>query len=376
MKLSEVAADIQVKRSLVQMADSGRLGHAIMLHEDQGAGGLALAVALSQYLLCDHPSGGDSCGVCDSCRKVSRLIHPDVHFAFPVNTGSKSGSDRKPVSDTYLKEWRELFLSDAYFGEHKLYEALGMETKTGIISVAEAKRIIEVLNLTAMEGYYKIMILWRPERMNTEAANKLLKILEEPYDGTLFILVTESPEKVLMTIRSRCRLVRIPPMATNALASLLSERFALDAQSALSFAAVSSGSYGAAVAAIEGDEDCGEYSQIFMTMLSCALDKDLYGILGCAERIAALSSRQKQRSFCITASQMIRKIYLISNGMSDMAAVPDAQAYLLERAAQHAGKDFCPRIMEHINRAAMLIERNVSAKVVFCDLADRFYAYI
>lgn len=190
-----------------------------MLHEDEGGGGLALAVALAQYLLCENRHDGDSCGQCSTCSRVSRLIHPDLHFAFPVSASSRSSSDKKPTSENYMEQWRELYAANPYFTEQQLYDALGMESKSGNISVAEAKRIIERLTLTALEGYYKIMVIWLPERMNSEAANKLLKILEEPYEGTLFILVTQAPEKVISTILHgavicvcpRCRGRNLPP---------------------------------------------------------------------------------------------------------------------------------------------------------------------
>ena len=219
MRFADVIADGGIKARLSEMADSGMLGHALMLHEDEGGGALALTVALAQYLLCKDHKDGDSCGTCNTCSRVERLIYPDLHFVFPVNSGTKRGTDKKPTSDTYMAEWRALYAANPYFSEQQLYNALGIENKSGVIAVAESRKIIEKLTLTALEGYYKIMVVWLPERMNAEAANKLLKILEEPYDGTLFVLITHAPEKVMTTIASRCRCLRVPPMDTGELAA-------------------------------------------------------------------------------------------------------------------------------------------------------------
>ena len=149
MKFSEVIGNGTVASALSSMADSGRVAHAMLLYENEGCGALALALAYVQYLNCSNPSGGDSCGDCPSCRQMSKLIHPDVHFVFPVNKGPKT-SDDKPTSESYLKYWRELALADPYFTEADLQRAIGIESKNGLIAVAEAKSIISKLSLSSV----------------------------------------------------------------------------------------------------------------------------------------------------------------------------------------------------------------------------------
>lgn len=376
MRFSDVVADKGIKDRLVEMADNGMLGHALMLHEDEGGGALALAIALSQYLLCPGRHDGDSCGSCNTCSRTSRLIYPDIHFAFPVNSGSRQGGDRKPTSDTYLAEWRSLYASNPYFSEQQLYNALGIENKSGVIAVAEAKKIIEKLTLTALEGYYKIMILWLPEKMNTDAANKLLKILEEPYDGTLFILITHSPEKVMTTISSRCRHLRVPPLKAEQLAGVLSERHGLSVEEAVSIARMASGSYGKALEIISGEDGDSGFREIMADLVSASISGNLYAVLEAGERAAALPGREKQKAFCEYASSYIRNLFLVKSGMDSLADADSSTLATLSSLSSRIKDDFCDRIVPFIDRAYMLIERNVSAKTVFCDLCNRFYVYI
>lgn len=370
MKLRDTVTDSVLRSRLASMAGSGLLGHALMLHEDPGGGGLALAVALAQLLLCRNPQDGDSCGVCASCSKVSRLVHPDLHFAFPVC------SDRKLTSEAFLEQWRGLWAENPYFTEQEWYAASGSEGKSGAISVAEAKRIIERLNLTALEGHYKIMVVWLPERMNAEAANRLLKILEEPYDGTVFILVTQAPEKVLQTISSRCRFFRVPPMKPQEMAPFLEGRYGLSREQALSLAVASGGSFGMACALEEGRDDAAGAAALFRDLFTAASRKSLYDVIAAGENIAAVGSRDRQKAFCAYAAQAVRKIYMLRSSMEDIAGIPASEAAFYREAAARVPEGFCEKIIPHIDRAYMLVERNVNAKILFCDLADRFYTYM
>ena len=212
MRFADVIGNSTVVKALTSMADSGRIAHAMLLYENEGCGALPLALSYIQYLNCENPSEGDSCGECQSCRQMAKLIHPDVHFVFPVNKGPKS-SDDKPVSDSYIKYWRELALADPYFREADLQKAIGIESKTGLIAVAEAKSIIGKLSLASVADGYKAVVFYLPEKMNQETANRLLKLVEEPPEKTLFLFITHAPEKVLQTIFSRCQSVRVMPLS-------------------------------------------------------------------------------------------------------------------------------------------------------------------
>ena len=263
MKFSEIIGNASVARTLCSMADSGRVAHAMLLYENDGCGALALALAYVQYLNCENPSGGDSCGECPSCRQMAKLIHPDVHFVFPVNKGPKS-SDDKPTSESYLKYWRELAIADPYFMEADLQQAIGIESKNGLIAVAEAKSIINKLSLASVADGYKAVIFYLPEKMNQETANRLLKMVEEPPQKTIFIFITHAPEKVLQTIFSRCQSVRVMPLSKEEAAR---------------------------VEAIKPERDMEEHNQfmdMFSDLLRSIVSRDLTGTLECGESIAAL----------------------------------------------------------------------------------------
>ena len=166
MKFSEIIGHEDIKKVLVSMAHSGRVPPAMLFYENEGCGGLALALAFIQYINCRHRHDGDSCAKCPSCNKISKLIHPDMHFVFPVTSGPKADSSSKPTSDSYIRYWRELVLGNPYFLENGLYKALGIEGKSGNIAVAEAKAILDKLSFTSVEDGYKAIVTWLPEKMN------------------------------------------------------------------------------------------------------------------------------------------------------------------------------------------------------------------
>ena len=223
MRFADIIGNASVAKALVSMADSGRVAHAMLMYENEGCGALPLALAYVQYLNCANPSNGDSCGECPSCRQMAKLIHPDVHFVFPVNTGPKT-SDKHPTSDSYLAFWRELVLDDPYFAEVDLQKAIGIESKVGLVAVEEAKSIIGKLSLASVADGYKAVIFYLPERMNQQTANKLLKMVEEPPEKTLFLFITHAPEKVLQTIFSRCQSIRVMPLSKEEAAQVEARR--------------------------------------------------------------------------------------------------------------------------------------------------------
>ena len=252
MKFSEITGHEDIKKVLVSMADSGRVPHAMLFYENEGCGALSLAVAFVQYLNCKEHHDRDSCGECTSCHKVSKLIHPDMHFVFPVTSGAKADATSKPTSDSYVRHWRELAMQNPYFLESDLFKALGIEGKSGNIAVAEAKSILEKLSFSTVEDGYRSFIIWLPEKMNAEAANRLLKIVEEPPEKTIFIFITHAPEKVLQTIFSRCQSLRIPPQTKEEVAAALMKMTGTGEAEAGTIAGLSGGSIGKALSALRG----------------------------------------------------------------------------------------------------------------------------
>ena len=348
MRFADIIGNEKVAKALASMADSGRVAHAMLMYENEGSGALALAMAYLQYLNCANPSGGDSCGECPSCRQMSKFIHPDVHFVFPVNKGPKA-SDEKPTSESYIKYWRELAIADPYFTETDLQKAIGIESKSGLIAVAEAKSIIAKLSLASVTDGYKAVVFYLPEKMNQETANRLLKVVEEPPTKTLFLFITHAPEKVLQTIFSRCQSVRVLPLSKEEAAQ---------------------------VKALKPQEDRDEYDafmDLFSDLMNSIISRNLLGALECAEAMAVLDSREKQKAFCIFASECLRKIFMIQQNLPQIADIAPQEQEFYQKIAAGCGKKFCSRSIPNIEKVVSMIDRNVNAKMLFCDLVNRMF---
>lgn len=376
MRFADITGNEEARRALVGMADSGKVAHAMLFYENEGCGALPLILAYYQYLNCHDRRDGDSCGECPSCRKISRLIHPDLHFVFPVNSGSKVSASEKPTSDSYLKYWRELVLADPYFLESELYSALGIEGKSGNIAVAEAKSILEKLSLTSVEDGYKAVVVWLPEKMNAETANKLLKVVEEPPENTIFLFVTHSPEKVLQTIFSRCQSLRVLPVSKDQVAGVLHGQFGFSQEQSAVLAGLSGGSIGQALHLSGDNEENTRFMDLFADMLGSVMKKDLLSALEASEMAAALESREKQKAFCTFASDCIRKIFMVRQGVASIAGIRGEEMSFFTDAAKVCGVDFCVKASTFIDNASSLIDRNVNAKIVFCDLVNRMFLSI
>ena len=372
MKFSDIIGNAAATDALRSMADSGRVAHAMLFYENEGCGALPLALAYVQYLNCSNPHDGDSCGECPSCRQMSGLVHPDVHFVFPVNKGPKT-SDDKPVSESYVKYWRELALSNPYFMEADLQRAIGIEGKSGLIAVQEARSIISKLSLTAVADGYKAVIFYLPEKMNQETANRLLKMVEEPPVKTIFLFITHAPEKVLQTIFSRCQSLRVLPMSKEDIQEVLVERMGISPSEAQAKAAVAGGSVVAALGMIGDKEEYDRFMGLFSGLMNALTARDLSSALECGEQIAALESREKQKGFCTFAGECIRKIFMLQQNLPQIAVIPQEEEAFYSGMAQKCGRKFCSKTIANIEKVSYMIDRNVNSKILFCDLVNRMY---
>jgi len=328
MTFKQIKGNEVVVRALSGMVDSGRVPHAIMLHEDDGGGALAIAIAFLQYLYCHSHADGDSCGSCASCNKIAKMIHPDVHFIFPTTT--------QLTSDSYLRQWRELALANPSFTEAELGQALGIEGKITLIAVAEAKAILDKLSLSALEGGYRSVLIFLPEKMNQEAANRLLKLIEEPPALTQFLLITHAPEKVLQTISSRCQHIRVLP--DRKLQSMLA-----------------------------AGEDA--YGEIFAQLMDALLSRNLLLALESGESAAGLPSRESAGRFCAYVSERLRCIFLLQQGMSGLCDGSGLEA----RWAGKCSRTFPRLALKAVDRANLQISRNVNLKLLFTEMVNQMY---
>lgn len=321
----KVFGNTEIVSALSQMVESGHIPHAMLLHQDDGGGAFPLVINFLEQLYGGNP-------------RVGKLIHPDIHFVFPV-----AGAD-KPVSLQYIAPFRELVLQNPYFYENELYSAIGMEGKQAGISVNEARSILDRLSLSAVEGGYRTVVLYLPEKMNVQAANALLKMVEEPPRQTLFLLITQAPEKVLQTISSRCLHLRVQPLSPEADAEVHAREAA-----------------GNAV-----------LQDLFHDLLDALVARDLLKALETGEAVADLKVREQQKTFCRMASEDLRRIFMLQKAVS-LARLPQGQEDYYRRMASALKPNFPRKALESLDRALLLLERNVNQKILFTDMVNQLY---
>ncbi len=372
MKFSDIIGHSKLKAQLINLSKEGRVSHAMMFCEDQGYGALSLALAFAQYNCCPNKSENDSCGGCPSCNKIQKLIHPDLHFALPVNNTKKISSEKKPVSDHFIDSWREAVIENPNLTEQDWYDKIGVENKRGLIGVSEAALILKKLSLRSFEGGDKYMFVWLPERMNQEAANKLLKLIEEPPPGTYLFLITQSPEKIISTIISRCQIIRVLPLEIEILGEKLAEEFTLPKEDGLFWAKISGGSISKARDSIKDSIDVSANQDLLIRLLEGCFAKDLVSVISVWEEIA-MSGREKQKQFCLYSLEFIRRTYMYSIGLQEVSNTPSDQKEAVYNWSKKIKPTFYTKGYDAINGAMADIDRNVNSKHIFSDLSNRFF---
>src|SRR6185437_1168210 len=273
MLFAQIAAPIALKKRLLEMASTKKVAHALLFLGNEGGPQLPLAIAFAQYLLCQHPTSTDSCGTCASCVKISKLAHPDLNLVFPIAL-----SKDVRFSDHLVAEFREAFLSFPYLNLNDWFNALDAENKQPIIAKDESNEIIRKLSYTSYEGRGKVMLIWMPEKMNTEAANKILKILEEPPEDTFFFLVSSASDGLLPTIISRTQLIKVNAPTVNEIATVVSVSFGLAQGHAQQVASISQ--QNPREAFLLADENIASTQNfiLFQTFMRCCLRFDAFKI--------------------------------------------------------------------------------------------------
>jgi len=372
MRFSAIIGQQKVKNQLINLSRDGKVSHAILFCEEQGYGALPLAIAFAQYNSCPNKSEHDSCGTCATCNKFQKLIHPDLHFALPVSSTKKVTSDKKPVSDHFIEEWRLSVIENPNLTEQDWYEKIGVDNKLGFIGVNEASLILKKLSLRSFEGGDKYMIVWLPERMNQEAANKLLKLIEEPPAGTYIFLVSQAPEKIIPTIISRCQIFRIAPLEIEELGNKLALEFSISEEDSIFWAKISGGSISKAREIIKDSvEESSNHLQLIRLLEGC-VEKDMVRVISFWEELA-LTSRERQKQFCFYALEFIRRVYMISLGIQEISNTPGSQREIVSQWAKRIKPAFYLKGYDAINGALSDIDRNVNSKYIFSDLSNRFF---
>lgn len=366
MQFKDIIGQQDVKTRLTTSVKENRISHAQLFFGPEGSGSLALAIAYSQFINCTNRTETDSCGECPSCKKFKKLIHPDLHFVYPVATTAKVKKD--PVSDNFITQWRECLTQQPYISLNQWLEYIGIENKQGGIQKSESSEIIKKLNLKTYEAEYKTMIIWMPEKMNETCANKLLKILEEPPAKTLFILVTENPGQIIQTILSRTQLVKVSRIDNESLTQRIKQEFDIDGVDLHSLIHNASGNYNKAVKLLNQDADNKANFEHFTTLMRLSFTKRVIDLNALVDVLATLG-REKQKMFLDYSLKMIRENFILNQKC-------DKVVYLFRDEAQFSSK-FHPYIHEgniagitkEFNEAMFHIERNGNPKIIFFDLS-------
>ena len=365
MQFKDIIGHNKLKQRLMQSVGEGRVSHAQLFLGASGYGSLPLALAYAQYICCQNRQAEDSCGTCPSCHKFGKLIHPDLHFAYPVNTSQKVTKD--PVSDSYIAQWREQVIDNPYFSEQDWYEAIGIENKQGNIGKAEAELILQKMNFKPYESDYKIMLIWLPERMNTVAANKLLKLVEEPPQNTIFLMVSNNSDLIIKTILSRTQLVKIPPIEEETLSKYLAKEFDLSENESRVLARLSAGNYIEAKRIVDQQDEENDYLESFITLMRKAYGNDILGLLAWVDDIARLG-REQQKTFLTYCLKMIRENFILNLSI-DAVYITGTEREFSENFSQFITKENTLTIYEELNLAIAHIGQNGNAKIIFTDLA-------
>ncbi len=368
MQFKDIVGHGALKQSMIKSINDGRISHAQMFLGAEGSGALPLALAYIQYLFCADKGENDSCGKCSQCHRIGRLSHPDVHFVYPVALSKEKGVEK---SSDLFREWTEAFLNDPYFSLADWMDFIGAENKQPTIAVEESKDILHKMSLMAMEGNYKTMIIWMPERMNNQTANKLLKLLEEPPDKTLFILVSESSQ-MLATILSRTQLTKVLRCAENEIADAIIQQHGLAPEIASAIAKASEGNYRLAQMMVKGEVDAEFNMQRFQAWMRVCLNMDGLKLSEWINEVASIG-REKQKQFIGFAIKTIRQSILL--GLNYPTGINPIDQDFLNKFSPFISYENGAQIAEELNSAYYAIERNAHTKILFMSVSIKIHNY-
>jgi DNA polymerase-3 subunit delta' len=370
MRFSEIAGQEGIKARLIQAVRTNRVSHALMLTGSPGCGHFTLALALAQYLQCENPGEEDSCGSCPSCHQAAGLIHPDIHFVFPVARTAKIKEE--PCSDDFIEEWRAYLGENPYPSLAGWYHAMGIENKQAGIFTREAKEILRKLSFKTFESDYKVMIVWMPEKMNAAAANKLLKIIEEPADHTVFLFVSEGTDDILPTILSRTQLVKVPRIGKEALRIRLNNDFPGQEKIVEGAVMRAQGDYITARDLIEQSEQGRIDRERFIRWMRASFALQVPDIIRFVNEISDIG-RERQKGFLQYCIGMIHNNFLLNQDLPDLAVMDRDEEDFSVRFSRYIHPENIAGLMKEFDLAISQIAMNGNPKILFTDMSFRLY---
>ncbi len=361
MTFAEVIGQHKTKEVLLQMLRSDRLPHALLLLGAPACGHLSLALAFAQYLLCEDRQEHDACGKCRHCLKAAKLIHPDLHFSFPT-VGSKV------VSDQFLPEWRTAMADNPHLEINDWLQRIGAENKQGNINKEECLNIIKKLSLKTFESNYKVLIMWLPEYLGKEG-NRLLKLIEEPPENTVFLLVAEQQELILNTILSRCQLVQVPSMDDDSVVAGLVAKGVTTESNAQTIAQLVDGNFNEALALARQEES--DHAGLLLDWLRKCYRGQGVDIVQWVENFAGLG-RENQKHFLRYALHFLRELTLMKAmsgqaGFNGKIRLPGKELETAQRLVSVVELDQLELLSQLFNDTSYYVERNANPKILFLD---------
>ena len=379
MLFKEIIGQESIKQYLTQTVSNGRIPHAQLFVAPTGSGALPMAVAYAQYILCGNSNAENNTGDQACNLKFEKLAHPDLHFAFPVAINDKV--KKHPISSKFLGDWRSFFETNPYGSLFNWYQELGIENKQGQIGVDEAEDIVKKLSLKSYEGGYKVMIIWMAEKMNIAAANKLLKLIEEPPKDTLLILIAENEERIIKTILSRCQVLHFRALSESDIKNALILEHAIDDIQASKISHQSNGNWNKALHLIHNDDNEQIFEKWFIAWVRAAFrakgnSSVINDLIKWSEEIAK-TGRETQKRFLKYCSHFFRQALLTNYNTSDLVFFESQTSnFELKKFAPYVHGANIENINTAIEEALYHIERNGNAKIILLDLSMHLTRYL
>lgn len=369
MNFSEVIGQEAVKERLINMVNEGRLPHALLFCGPQGVGKMALAMAFASYLLAGDETNEPTSPIVSNARAMLRnWEHPDLHFSYPTIKLPSMSSDHQPISNDFAKEWHTLIMKGTYFTMNQWMKQMEATTQQAIITGAESDKLSRILSLKSSQGGYKVSIIWLPERMNLTSANKLLKLLEEPPQGTIFLMVCEEPEKLLETIRSRTQRIDLKRIDDKAIEQALVEKRGIDNDAAYRIARIAHGSWTKALDAIDVGNENREFHNMFQMLMRLCYLRNVKDLKRWSELVTGYG-REKERRMLTYFQQQVRENFMFNFHKPELNYMTLEEENFAKNFARFINEANVIEINELFQRAYRDIGQNANAKIVFYDMA-------
>ena len=362
MQFEDVVGHADLKNHLKKMVDSGRISHALMFTGNEGSGNLAMGLAFANYLLMKDSQDPHACA-----QKTAKYVHPDLHFCYPVNT-TKKVTGPKIYSKDFIEDWRHMIQTNPYMSLANWLANLGIENKQGLINVNQAADILTALQLKPYESSFKLMLIWLPEQMNPETANKLLKILEEPPEKTVFILVSQNPEQLLPTIISRVQIIHVKPIAQDDMVGALMNRFNLPQEEAAKVSRIAQGNFLAAQSLIRDNEEREFFQEMFVQWMRFLWQKEFFSLMQWSETMSKIG-RERQMQFFRYGLHIFRESLILNYADSSIQMSGGKEMDFLQKFSPYVNELNALDMVSMFEEAIHHISRNANPQIMIMDIS-------